>query len=68
MAQSKVSQNLNEQIEKKGVKGSAICRATGMTYNVLYPCMQGRREYRADELVAICGFIGINPMILLEEG
>ena len=68
MAQSKVSQNLNKQIEEKGIKGSAICRATGITYNVLYPCMQGRREYRADELVAICSFAGIDPLTLCKEG
>ena len=54
-------------INRKGIKGSAIIEATGITANVLYPCMQGRRELRADEFMAICIFTGANPEEMYKE-
>lgn len=65
--QSTASRALVGYIKRKGIKGSAICEATGITINVLYPCLQGRREFRADEYIAICQFTGADPMKLQEE-
>lgn len=61
MTQNIATKNLVNFINRKGIKGSAIIEATGITRNVLYPCLQGRRELRADEFMAICIFAGANP-------
>lgn len=54
-------------IREKGIKGSAISTATGITAGVLYPAMQGRRELRADEFLAICKFTGADPKEMYRE-
>lgn len=66
--QGKATANLMEYIKEKGIKGSAISAATGITAGVLYPAMQGRRELRADEFLAICKFTGADPEQMYREG
>lgn len=63
----KATANLAKFIKAKGIKGSAISAATGIAIGVLYPCMQGRRELRADEYLAICLFTGADPMEMYKE-
>jgi len=66
--QGTATANLMKFIKVKGIKGSAISAATGITKGVLYPCMQGRRELRADDFLAICEFTGADPKQMYEEG
>ena len=67
-AQDTATANLMNYIREKGIKGSAILNATGITQGVLYPCMQGRRDLRADEFLAICRFTGADPEQMSREG
>lgn len=65
--QGTATHNLMGYIKQRGIKGSAISAATGITAGVLYPAMQGRRELRADEFLAICKFTGADPKEMYQE-
>ena len=59
--QGTASANLVKFIRNKGIKAAVISTRTGVTAGVIYPFMQGRRELRADEFMAICQFVGADP-------
>lgn len=65
--QGTATHNLMEYIDRKGIKGSAIIAATGISAGVIYPVMSGRRELRADEFLAICNFTGADPKEMYQE-
>lgn len=65
--QGTATHNLMEYIKQRGIKGSAISTATGISAGVLYPVMSGRRELRADEFLAICKFTGADPKEMYQE-
>jgi len=51
-------------IKEKGFTITAISMGTGISYGKLDKSLnpEGKRELRADEYLAICGFIEKNPM------
>lgn len=58
---------LTEFISERGIKGIAISRATGISVNILYPCLKGEREMRADEFMKVCEFVQADPMELYKS-
>ncbi len=62
------TEELAQYIREKGIRISAIIKATGLNDNALYASLGDRsrerwaRELRADEFLAVCAFIGVNPM------
>ena len=54
---------LGKYISEKGFTISKICKETGIKGNVLYPSLKGKRELRADEFLAVCSFLEVNPMV-----
>lgn len=52
---------LAKYIRSIGVRPSFISDKTGINRGVLYASLNGRRELRADELLAICALLKKNP-------
>lgn len=62
---SVVTKNLSRYIKDKGFNLSKMSRDTGVPYSALYSSLcdeERERSLRDDELVAVCGFLGVNPM------
>ena len=61
-----VTENIAKFLRDKGIKLSVLSKRTGIPYPVLYASLglqsNGKRELRADELISICTFLGLNPM------
>lgn len=49
------------RMKEMGVTTAAVCRKTGITPGKLYPSLAGKREFRADEFLAICQFLKLDP-------
>lgn len=60
----KVEQIIAEEIAERGLKIKAVSEKTGVRYSKLQPSLTGRRELRAEELLAVCAFLRIDPMQL----
>lgn len=62
---SVVTKKLSNYVKAKKINISAMARETGIPYAAIYNslCDEERdRSLRDDELVAICAFLGVNPM------
>lgn len=56
---------LSEIISSKSINLSKMSREVGIPYRRIYISLSGKeckRELRSSELIAICKYIGINPM------
>jgi len=65
-----VTKNLASYIKEKGFNISEMSRRTGISYTALYGSLcdpKRDRDLRAEELTAICEFIGKNPMDFADE-
>ena len=56
-----VEERVAARLKKSGVTKAALCRMTGISPGVLYPSMSGNRELRADEFLAICQALRLDP-------
>lgn len=56
-----VEQRISEELKKSGVTKAALCRKIGMSPGVLYPSLAGNRELRANEFLAICQVLHLDP-------
>lgn len=57
-----VTKNLANYINEKGINLSAMSRATGISYGVLYASVKDKSRERplsVDEAVLICKFLGV---------
>lgn len=59
-----VEQVIARIIDDRGLKIKAVSERTGVRYSLLQPSLKGRRELRADELLAVCAFLRVDPMQL----
>ena len=57
----KATNALSKYIKRRGISISAISAGTSIKPGSLYPSLSGARPLRADEFLAICHFVGINP-------
>ncbi|MBD5555165.1 MAG: hypothetical protein HDQ95_07450 [Roseburia sp.] len=54
---------LSEIIESKSINLSDAAIKSGVSYRAVYNSLRGTgRELRSSELIAICKYVGINPM------
>ena len=67
---SVVTKKLSNYVKAKKVNISALARETGVPYSALYNslCEEERdRSLRDDEFVAVCLFLGVDPMDFAEK-
>lgn len=59
-----VTKNLSKYVKDKGFNLAKMSRDTGIPYPALYCSLfnDGKRSLRDNELIAVCRFIGVNPM------
>lgn len=60
-----VTRNVAEYVKRKRINLSAMSRDTGISYMALYDSLvntERNREIRGKELLAVCDFLGVNPM------
>lgn len=62
-----VEQTIAKVIDDRGIKIKTVSERTGVRYSLLQPSLKGRRELRADELLAVCAFLRIDPMQLRRD-
>ncbi len=56
-----VEKRIADEIKKSGMTVAAICRMTGIKPGALYPAVTGKRELRADEFLALCQILRLDP-------
>lgn len=59
------TKNLARYVKEKAINLSAMSRATGIPYSVLYDSLSNKNRERplsVDEAIIICKFLGVNPM------
>lgn len=62
--------NVSRYVREKGINVANMSKQTGISYYALYDSLlneKRQRELRGRELVAICEFLGVNPMDFMEE-
>lgn len=59
---------LSQYIRDRGFSLKAISNATGLPPGVLYPSLgkTTRRVLRADEFLAVCAFLQVEPMLFYQ--
>lgn len=57
-----VTKKVAQYVESLGINLSVLSRQTGIPYMSLYKSMKESRDLRADEFIAICAFLHVNPM------
>lgn len=61
---------LSEIIESKSINLSKMAREIGVSYRAVYNSLRNTetdRELRSSELIAICRFLGVNPLDFAED-
>ena len=67
---SVVTENVARYIQEKGISITKMATATKIEYNPLYDSLgvKGRRrDLRDAELIAVCKFLGKNPMDFADD-
>lgn len=58
---------VSDYVKEKGINLTKISKETGIAYSTLYDSLLNKnrdRNLRGGELIAICSFLGLNPMEL----
>ncbi len=61
---------LSEIIKSRGISLSKMARLTNIPYAALYDSLMSKsrhREIKGQELVRVCGFLGVDPMDFAEQ-
>ena len=64
------TEKVAKYVADKGISIKKISERTGIPYNSLYNSLMNtrrKRELRADEFMAVCIFIGIDPMLFADK-
>lgn len=56
------TQKLAQYVKQRGIKISAISAGSGIGANAIYPSLSGNRPMRADEFLAVCNYLAVDPM------
>ncbi|MBQ4426625.1 MAG: helix-turn-helix transcriptional regulator [Oscillospiraceae bacterium] len=62
-----IAEKLKQLVDGKGVTYTFISEKTGIPVNSISRSFLGKRKLQADEMVAICSAVGINPSDLYPE-
>lgn len=57
----KAYQKMNNFVESKGIKQAFISEKTGIPKNIVSKILKGDRKFQADEFLAFCEAINVNP-------
>lgn len=60
-----VTNRVSKYVRDKGINIRAMSRGTNISYEILYASVGDKnrnRELRADEFLAICSFLELDPM------
>lgn len=68
-----ISKNIANYVKEKGINISAMSRATGIKRGKLHASLsesvieEKRRPLRDEELLKVCDFLEVNPMVFAEK-
>lgn len=62
-----VEEKLNALIETRCINKQALAVKAGVNYQTLARCFRGKQELKADEFLAICKVLEVNPSDFLNE-
>ena len=62
-----VEQKLSEYIESKGVTKQFIAEKSGIDYQTLCRCLNEKQPLKANEFLAVCRVLEVNPEDFLNE-
>ena len=54
-----IAENIKQYVDKKGIKHGTIARELGISNSSMSALLHGNRVLKAEEYVAICGFLGV---------
>lgn len=57
-----VEKRIALEIKRRGMTIRAVSNMSGVPYSKLQPSLQERRELRAEEFLAICQLLHLDPM------
>lgn len=58
-----IEEKVAAEVKRRGIKVTAMAEATNISYSILQPCLKSRRPLRADEFLAVCDFLSVDPRI-----
>ena len=58
---------LNEVIDEKGISIRSIASRTGIEEQILYRCLRAEQRLKADQFLAICKVIEVDPKDFISE-
>lgn len=61
-----IEKNVLDYIDERGIKIEAVCRATGISRNVIQAVKMRGRKLRADEFQKVCIFLQEDPKRFME--
>lgn len=64
------TRNLRKYIKGKGINLMNMAKSTGISYGSLYDSLlssKRERDLRLGEALAVCAFLGVDPMDFAEE-
>lgn len=62
-----IEKRLNQTIEEKGISVRSIATRAGLDEQVLYRCLRAEQRLKADEFLAVCQVIEVNPADFINE-
>lgn len=62
-----IENKLNEIVEARCVSKQALALKAGIPYQTLYRCLRGEQDLKADEFLAVCKVLEVNPNDFLGE-
>lgn len=63
-----VEEKMAAAVKESGMTMLAVSAKSGISYGKLVPSLRGRRELRADEFLALCALLRLNPAEMGQEG
>jgi len=62
-----VERRLSEYIRANGIKVTSISDRTGIDYQILCRCLNEKQPLKADEFLAVCKVLEVDPKDFLNE-
>lgn len=66
-ARMELEKKLAKTIEEKGISVRSIATRTGIDEQILYRCLRAEQRLKADEFLAICKVIEVEPRNYVNE-
>jgi len=67
IAKMAVERKLSEYIKGNGIKITFISERTGIDYQILCRCLNEKQPLKADEFLAVCKVLEVDPKDFLNE-